>query len=64
MISVKFTAELAMSRTSFGVDLDLRQRGAIASPWRLAVCPTDHFVLYSDSLTKEDIAPEERLTWS
>jgi hypothetical protein len=51
----KFTANMDMSGTSFGRDLDLREVGAIASPWSVAVCPKDHFVLYKEQLSPDEL---------
>jgi tetratricopeptide (TPR) repeat protein len=50
----EFEAEMDMSGTQFGMRLDLKPLGAIAAPWRLAVCPECHFVLYTDQLSGEE----------
>ena len=46
LCSTKFTAVVIMSGTRFGVRLDLRPLGAIASPIPLAVCPKCGLVLH------------------
>lgn len=50
-----FTWTASMSGTSFGQRLDLRPIGPIASPWPVAVCPKDHFVLFDDKLDPDTI---------
>lgn len=52
----KWTATLDASGTSFGQQLDLKPIGPTPAPWRLAVCPTDHFVLFQQSFTPAEIA--------
>ena len=52
----KFVATLDMSGTAFGQQLDAKKTGPTASPWALAVCPKDHFVLYQDEYSKAEIA--------
>lgn len=52
----QFTATMDMSGTSFGKQLDLKDLGPTPAPWSLAVCPKDHFVLYQDEYTKEELA--------
>jgi hypothetical protein len=51
---VKFETEMDMSGTQFGMRLDLKPLGPIASPWRLAVCPRCHFVLFKDKLDRDE----------
>ncbi|MFO0950259.1 MAG: DUF2225 domain-containing protein [Isosphaeraceae bacterium] len=46
LCETKFKAVLSMSGTQFGMRLDLRQVGPIASPWLVAVCPKCGFVLF------------------
>jgi hypothetical protein len=45
-----------MSGTSFGKRLDLRAIGPTASPWSLPVCPKDHFVLFKQKFSPEELA--------
>jgi hypothetical protein len=52
----KFKARMAMSGTAFGQNLDRRQVGAIASPWPLAKCPSNGFVLYKREFSDAEIA--------
>lgn len=52
----KWTATLDGSGTSFGQQLDLKPVGPTPAPWRLAVCPTDHFVMYQDSFSPAELA--------
>jgi len=42
----KFTTRLVGSGTAFGQYLDRRQFGATVSPWPLAKCPTNGFVIF------------------
>lgn len=51
-----FKAELDMSGTTFGKQLDLKPVGPTAAPWRLPVCPLDGFVLYQKSFSDEELA--------
>ncbi len=55
----RFVAEMAMSGTQFGQNLDRRPFGAIATPWPLAKCPSNGFVIYKDDFTASEI---DRLT--
>ncbi|MGY3266776.1 hypothetical protein [Lysobacter sp. HA35] len=50
-----FTATLAMSGTQFGQNLDRRPVGAIASPWPMARCPKNGFVLFKQDFTPAEI---------
>jgi hypothetical protein len=50
---LKFTQSLPMSGTAFGMMLDFRQTGAIASPWPQAECPKDGLVLYKEFTSEE-----------
>lgn len=52
--SHEFDAEMDMSGTQFGMRLDLKPLGATAPPWRVAVCPKCHFVLYTEQLSQQD----------
>lgn len=52
----KFTAQVAMSGTMFGQNLDRRPFGAIASPWPLRKCPGNGFVMYKDEFSDGDLA--------
>lgn len=47
----EFEAEMDMSGTQFGVRLDLKPLGPTAAPWRVAVCPRCHFVLFKDDMS-------------
>jgi len=51
----KWTATLDGSGTSFGQQLDLKPIGPTPAPWRLAVCPTDHFVMFQESFTPAEL---------
>ena len=50
---LKFTQNLPISGTAFGMMLDFRQTGAIASPWPQAECPKDGLVLYKEFTPEE-----------
>ena len=52
----KFQTTVDMSGTRFGMQLDLKPLGPIAAPWRLPVCPGNHFVVYKDT---EDFTDDE-----
>ncbi|MFD2264117.1 hypothetical protein ACFSM5_14545 [Lacibacterium aquatile] len=52
---VKFTATLQMSGSSFGMMLDFRPFGAMTTPWPLAVCPTNGFVFYNQTIAPEEL---------
>ena len=52
----RWTATLDGSGTSFGQHLDMKPFGPTPAPWRLAVCPTDHFVMYQDKFSKDELA--------
>ena len=54
LCATAFEAELDLSGTQFSQRLDLKPIGPIAAPWRLAVCPQCHFVLYTDELSGEE----------
>ncbi|MBI5393735.1 MAG: DUF2225 domain-containing protein [Verrucomicrobia bacterium] len=49
-----FEAEMDMSGSQFGVRLDLKPLGPIAVPWRVAVCPKCHFVLFKEDLNETE----------
>src|SRR5262245_42254341 len=51
-----FKAHLPASETQFRQQLDLKQTGEIASPWPLARCPGNGFVIYKESFSGEEIA--------
>lgn len=51
----RFTATLDGSGTSFGQHLDMKPFGPTPAPWRLAVCPKDHFVMYQDKFSKDEL---------
>ena len=51
-----FRMRLPASETQFRQQLDLKQLGAIASPWPLARCPGNGFVIYKESFSGEEIA--------
>lgn len=55
----RFEAEMAMSGTQFGQNLDRRPFGAIITPWPLSKCPSNGFVIYKDDFTASEI---DRLT--
>ena len=52
----RWTATLDGSGTSFGQYLDMKPFGPTPAPWRLAVCPKDHFVMYQDTFTPNELA--------
>jgi hypothetical protein len=52
LCETRFKAVVIMSGTTFGMRLDLRPVGAIASPIPLAVCPRCGFVLDKDRLER------------
>jgi hypothetical protein len=52
----KFSARMVGSGTAFGQYLDRRQFGATASPWPLAKCPKNGFVIFRDDFTAGEIA--------
>jgi hypothetical protein len=51
-----FTARLPALESPSHQQLDLKQLGAIASPWPLARCPGNGFVIYKDSFSGEELA--------
>ena len=51
-----FKAELDMSGTTFGKQLDLKPVGPTAAPWRIPVCPLDGFVIYQKEFSDEELA--------
>ena len=57
----KFKASVAMSGTSFGMRLDTRRIGPIASPWTMPVCPGSGFPLYKRTFSKEERATLRKL---
>jgi hypothetical protein len=52
----KFETVLAMSGTSFGQQLDLKPIGPIISPWPLARCPSNGFVIYKEKFSPKEIS--------
>jgi hypothetical protein len=52
----KFKTIMAMSGTSFGQQLDLKPIGPIISPWPLARCPSNGFVIYKEKFSPKEIA--------
>jgi len=52
----KFTTRMVGSGTAFGQYLDRRRFGATVSPWPLAKCPANGFVIYKDDFTATEIA--------
>jgi hypothetical protein len=52
----KFTTRMVGSGTAFGQYLDRRQYGATASPWPLAKCPANGFVIFKADFTEAEIA--------
>jgi hypothetical protein len=52
----KFTTRMVGSGTAFGQYLDRRQYGATASPWPLAKCPANGFVIFKAEFTEAEIA--------
>jgi len=52
----EFTARLAGSGTAFGANLDRRPFGATPSPWPLARCPGNGFVLYQREFSDAEVA--------
>lgn len=54
--STKFEARIQTSSYTRGGMLDLEPLGAIITPNPLPVCPTDHFVIYADTIPPDDVA--------
>jgi hypothetical protein len=52
----KWKEMMDMSGTSFGMQLDLRPIGPTPAPWRIAVCPKDHFPIYKEKFAADEIA--------
>jgi uncharacterized protein (DUF2225 family) len=52
----EFKTMVDMLGTSFGMRLDLKKLGPIASPWRIPVCTKCKFVLYDDKIPEKDLA--------
>lgn len=52
----KFETVLAGSGTSYGQNLDFRPYGPIISPWPVARCPSNGFIIYKDEFTNEELA--------
>ena len=52
----KFTTQMVGSGTAFGQYLDRRKFGPTASPWPLAKCPSNGFVIFKDDFTPAEIA--------
>lgn len=50
----KFKATVDLSGTSFGSRLDLKPIGPTAAPWRLPVCPMDHFIVVRQDYTEAE----------
>lgn len=57
----RFKARVAMSGTSFGMRLDTRRIGPIASPWTMPVCPGSGFPLYKRKFSAEERAKLKKL---
>lgn len=51
----KFEAVVAMSGTSFGQRFDFKKLGPIYQPWPVPVCPSNGFVLFKDTFTKNEL---------
>ncbi len=51
-----FLASIPMSGTSFGMRTDLKQIGAISSPWELPKCPSNHFVIFKSEFSDDELA--------
>ena len=56
LCDTKFKTRMDASGTSFGMRLDLKKLGPIASPRSVAVCPNCHYVLLGDDLTEDELA--------
>lgn len=52
----KFKTALAASGTSFGQNLDFQLYGPIISPWPVARCPSNGFIMYKNEFTNEELA--------
>lgn len=50
-----FRANLPASGTSFGIMLDFKKIGPIASPWQMPVCPGNGFVLHKQDYSATEI---------
>lgn len=51
----RFMTQVVGSGTAFGHHLDRRPFGAIASPWPIAKCPGNGFVVYKDDIAEEEL---------
>lgn len=51
----KFTQSRVGSGTSFGSYLDSRPYGPIPAPWPMAKCPATGFVIFSETLTPQEL---------
>lgn len=60
----KFSEYVALSGTQFGVALDRKPYGPIISPWPIARCPGNGFVIFKDDFTKEELATLESFVLS
>ncbi len=59
-----FKTRMAASGTSFGIMLDFKRIGPIASPWTLAQCPKCGFVFYKDKYSKKEIDKLKNIVYS
>ena len=50
-----FTFERAMSGTQYGMHLDMKPYGPIASPWPIPKCPSNGFVMYKENFSDQEI---------
>ena len=51
----RFETGMALSGSQFGQNLDRRPLGPIASPWPLAKCPGNGFVIYKDEFSPGEL---------
>ena len=56
-----FSQTIDTSGTSFGMMTDTRPVGPIAAPFSIAQCPSNKFVMFKDTFSKEELAKFERV---
>ena len=59
-----FTQVMDTSGTSFGMMTDTRPVGPIAAPFSIAQCPSNKFVMFKNTFSKEELAKFERVVTS
>lgn len=56
----EFQADVAMSGTQFGRQLDRKPIGPMPAPWPLPKCPTSGFVMFKREFTADEVAKFKR----